>query len=194
MPIMGTFDVTIPHITKLDNDQPLQNFLLHGVYCTHNITFGQKRNVNELYYRVTLIGSNGLSDPKCTDQVFDGHLMNKWIARVGTGIKVKNKFIYEGAITTTPSVMNQGIINQGMGNHFPLSQTMPNLTMGNALGLSQPMQPLGLSQTMMHPLHLSKTMWYGRSTVPLSQGNFVGATPINNEDWFGADEHNMGGV
>ena len=102
MPIMGTFDVTIPHITKLDNAQSSQHCLLHGVYCTHNITFGQKSNVNELHYRVNLIGSNGISDPKCTDQVFDGHLMNKWIARVGTGIKVKNKFIYDGTISTTP--------------------------------------------------------------------------------------------
>ena len=93
MPIAGTFDVTTSHIDTLDNTQLSQHILLHSVHSTQHYNVGQKRNENELYYRVTLIASNGLPDPMCTNEVFDGHLMNKLIAKVGSGIKVKSKFV-----------------------------------------------------------------------------------------------------
>ncbi len=188
MPIAGTFDVKTSHIDKLNNTQLSQHILLHSVYSTQHYSVGQKRNVNELYYQVTLIGSNGLLDPMCTEQVFDGHLMNKWIAKVGSGIKVKSKFIYDETINKRTSTLNQGTDHQGVGNNFTLSQTTPNFSVNNAYALAG---PLGLSHQMVHSNLVSQRMQYGRSSMPFSQGTLADhSTDINKrDDWF-----NTGGV
>ena len=193
MPIAGTFDVNTSHIDTLDNTQLSQHILLHSVYSTQHYSVGQKRNVNELYYRVTLIASNGLPDPMCTVKVFDGHLMNKWIAKVGSGVKVKSKFIYDETINTSSSTINQGVVRQGVGNHFTLSQTTPNLCVNNVYGLAG---PLGFSHQMTHSNLLSQSMQYGRTSMPFSQGSFADhSTDINNsDDLFGSNQHNIGGV
>ena len=189
MPIAGTFDVNTSHIDTLNNTQ-LSHAIAHpsSLYLQYTaLQCWSKADVNELYYLVTLIGSNGLPDPMCTEKVFDGHLMNKWIAKVGSGI-VKSKFIYDETINTRTSTLNQGIDHQGVGSNFTLSQTTPNFSVDNAYGLAG---PLRLSHQMVHSNLLSQSMQYGRHSMPFSQGAFADhSTDINNrDDWF-----NTGGV
>ena len=184
MPIVGTFDVTTSHIDTLDNTQLSQHIRLHSVYSTQHYNVGRKCNVNELYYRVTLIASNGLPDPRCTNKVFDGHLMNKWIAKVGSGIKVKSKFIYDETINaSTSTTINQGIDHQCVGNNFALSQPTANLSVGDVYGL---VATQGFSQPMTHSNLYSQSMQLGGASMPFSQGSVAGhSTNINNtDDWF----------